>query len=62
MYTLCACREYTIDTEQATYVRNGIPMCHEETCKKVKARHALNPTWGAELDNETLDRGGDNDG
>lgn len=38
MRVLCACGAYKINPESATYVRNGVPMCHEETCRKVAER------------------------
>lgn len=32
----CYCKRYLINPENATYVKNGIPMCNEATCQKVK--------------------------
>lgn len=31
----CYCKRYLINPEHATYVKNGIPMCNENTCQKV---------------------------
>jgi hypothetical protein len=33
---LCFCRRYHINPEHATHVRQGIPLCHERTCERVK--------------------------
>lgn len=32
---MCACGVYPLDPEEATYVRDGKPLCHEETCARV---------------------------
>lgn len=39
----CPCGPYLVDADaqDATYVKDGIPMCHEETCRKVKERRDL---------------------
>lgn len=36
MRTTCACGAHQVETEHATYVRNGVPLCPEWTCQKVK--------------------------
>ena len=36
MLTLCFCRRFRIDPEEATFVKNGIPLCSASTCQKVK--------------------------
>lgn len=36
MLALCECGVYRIETEHATYVRDGKPLCHAETCRKVR--------------------------
>lgn len=41
MLVQCACGAYRINPEHATYVKDGVPMCHEETCRKVKERRDL---------------------
>jgi hypothetical protein len=33
---LCYCGRYQLNPERATFVKNGVPMCHEWTCAKVK--------------------------
>lgn len=36
MRQLCVCGIYQIDTENADYVKDGVPMCPEATCAKVR--------------------------
>lgn len=36
MRVSCYCKRYLINPENATHVKNGVPMCHEHTCAKVK--------------------------
>lgn len=38
MRVLCVCGAYMLNPEHATYVRDGKPFCHEQTCAKVKER------------------------
>ena len=38
MLVRCACGPYRLNPENATYVRDGVPLCHEETCRKVAER------------------------
>ena len=38
MLTLCACKEFRIESENATFVRDFKPLCHEVTCERVKRR------------------------
>lgn len=33
---MCFCRRYKINPENATFVKNGVPMCCAATCQKVK--------------------------
>lgn len=32
----CYCGKYRLDPEHATYVKDGKPMCHPDTCRMVK--------------------------
>lgn len=41
MHTICACGVHSVDVENATYVKDGVPMCHESTCAKVKEHRTL---------------------
>lgn len=38
MFVPCKCGAYNIDPEFANYVSEGKPMCHPETCAKVRQR------------------------
>lgn len=33
---LCFCQRFRINPENATYVRNGVPLCNAATCQKVQ--------------------------
>lgn len=33
---LCYHGKYYLNPENSTYVKDGVPMCHEWTCEKVK--------------------------
>lgn len=37
----CACDAYDVEANDATYVRDGHPLCHEQTCAKVKEHRGL---------------------
>jgi hypothetical protein len=39
----CACNVYTVDVDHAAYVNNGRPLCHPDTCQKVR-EHGRNIT------------------
>ena len=39
---LCACGVYLADPENASYVKDGKPMCPAETCAKVKHDNSQN--------------------
>ena len=40
MLVWCLCNAFMVDPENATYVRDFQPLCHEETCKKVREHRA----------------------
>jgi hypothetical protein len=40
MNVLCYCGHHKLDPENATYVKNGRPMCHPVTCERVVIRVA----------------------
>lgn len=41
MRVACACGIYLIEANNATYVRNGVPLCNEATCQKVREHRNL---------------------
>lgn len=41
MKVACFCKRYLIDPGNATYVKNGIPMCNQATCDKVREHRHL---------------------
>lgn len=32
----CFCKRYLVNPENATYVKDGVPMCNAATCDKLK--------------------------
>jgi hypothetical protein len=45
MQTLCVCGIYSTEVEHATFVRDGRPLCHHETCQKVRHHGRLVPRY-----------------
>lgn len=52
MLQRCACDAYDTEANDATYVRDGKPLCHERTCAQVKEhrRQGLHSDPGDEDD------------
>jgi hypothetical protein len=45
MLQRCACNAYDVKANNATYVRNFKPMCHEETCRRIHNERQRNPAY-----------------
>jgi len=54
MLQRCACNAYDVEANDATYVRNFKPMCHEETCRRIHNERQRNPAYL--LDNTLYDQ------
>lgn len=51
---LCACGIYTLETEHASYVRDGVPMCNAFTCSQVRLHpHAIRVLTGRDPGDES---------